>query len=233
MFVGRPGDNTPHVHAAVQLCVAGRGELSLRTTARRRITAPGIAIAAGARHQIESSDDETILLYLDPCSSAGRAIGARWAEQPHATIDHASVAPVRAALESRAPAHALREPVLRAFGVLDRVAPAADARVSQGIEWIEARISSGHLRAADVARAAGVSRGRLAVLFRKETGIPVSSFVLWARLQRAIRLVLQGSALTEAALDAGFSDASHLARTFRRMFGTTLGESVARFGRVP
>ena len=36
---------------------------------------------------------------------------------------------------------------------------------------------------------------------------------------RAVELFSAGSSLTDAAHGAGFSDSSHLSRTFRRMFG--------------
>lgn len=39
------------------------------------------------------------------------------------------------------------------------------------------------------------------------------------RLQAAIRESAQGATLTHAACAAGFADAAHLTRTFRRMFG--------------
>jgi AraC family transcriptional regulator len=36
---------------------------------------------------------------------------------------------------------------------------------------------------------------------------------------RAAEIFSTGSSLTDAAHDPGFSDSSHLSRTFRRMFG--------------
>jgi AraC-like DNA-binding protein len=51
------------------------------------------------------------------------------------------------------------------------------------------------------------------------TGLPFRTYVVWLRLMRAVELYSAGSSLTDAAHGAGFSDSSHLSRTFRRMFG--------------
>ncbi|HKA90274.1 MAG TPA: helix-turn-helix domain-containing protein [Haliangiales bacterium] len=46
---------------------------------------------------------------------------------------------------------------------------------------------------------------------------------MWLKLQRAATLLVGGGALAGAAAGAGFADASHMTRTFRRMFGLTPG----------
>ena len=44
-------------------------------------------------------------------------------------------------------------------------------------------------------------------------------YLLWTRLYSALVGLARGVPLTEAALGAGFADAAHLTRTFRRMVG--------------
>src|SRR4029453_15865292 len=52
-------------------------------------------------------------------------------------------------------------------------------------------------------------------------GVPVRPYILWLRLQRAACDMMNGASVTNAAYRAGFSDAAHLTRTFRRMLGAT------------
>jgi len=63
---------------------------------------------------------------------------------------------------------------------------------------------------------------------RAYTGLPFRPYVRWLRILLAIESVLAGSSLTEAAHAAGFADAAHFSRTFRRHFGaaplTVLGQ---------
>ena len=46
-------------------------------------------------------------------------------------------------------------------------------------------------------------------------------YLLWLRLQDAVRELAAGAPATDAAHAAGFADSAHLSRTFRRMFGIT------------
>ena len=53
-------------------------------------------------------------------------------------------------------------------------------------------------------------------------------YILWLRLQRASYELMNGATATETAHIAGFSDAAHLTRTFRRMLGTTPKDLIRR-----
>jgi AraC-like DNA-binding protein len=56
----------------------------------------------------------------------------------------------------------------------------------------------------------------------------VRRYVLWLRLQRAVAALSSGRSVTDAAYAAGFSDAAHLSRTFRRMLGCPPRDLVRR-----
>ncbi len=55
--------------------------------------------------------------------------------------------------------------------------------------------------------------------FRAHTGLAVRPYLRWRRLLTALDGMTRGLPLTDAALEAGFSDAAHFTRTFRRHFG--------------
>ena len=73
------------------------------------------------------------------------------------------------------------------------------------------------------AHAAGVTRFQVIRDFKKQTGLTPTSFIRNRRLRRAARLIEHGFSLAEAAVAAGFSDQSHLSRTFRATHGITPG----------
>jgi AraC-like DNA-binding protein len=58
-------------------------------------------------------------------------------------------------------------------------------------------------------------------VFTESVGLPLRRYILGLRLQRACSELKAGSNVTSAACCAGFSDAAHLTRTFRRMLGIT------------
>jgi AraC-like DNA-binding protein len=56
-------------------------------------------------------------------------------------------------------------------------------------------------------------------MFKEQTGLPMSRYVLWMRLRAALLRALEGATMAESAQDAGFADAAHFTRTCRQMFG--------------
>src|SRR5262249_56048786 len=66
-----------------------------------------------------------------------------------------------------------------------------------------------------------LSPSRFMHAFTESVGVPVRPYILWLRLQRAACDLKDGASVTSAAHRAGFSDAAHLTRTFRRMLGAT------------
>jgi len=76
----------------------------------------------------------------------------------------------------------------------------------------------------DIATAAGLSRYHFLRLFRDEKSISPWSYLLQKRLQLARASIRLGASLSDAALDAGFSDQSHMSRRFKATYGITPGQ---------
>lgn len=72
-----------------------------------------------------------------------------------------------------------------------------------------------------LAAVAGLSPSRFMHVFTRSVGMPLRRYILWLRLRRAACALAAGASVTHAAHSAGFSDAAHMTRTFRRMLGTT------------
>ena len=101
----------------------------------------------------------------------------------------------------------------------------ADARLQRALDRVDALLS-GKVSAAAVAEAAHLSLSQLERLFSAQLGLPVRRLVLWRRLRLAIRFILLGSTLTQAAHGAGFADAAHFSRTMRSLFGVRADRSL-------
>ncbi|MDA8017924.1 MAG: AraC family transcriptional regulator [Thermoanaerobaculia bacterium] len=72
-----------------------------------------------------------------------------------------------------------------------------------------------------VADHVGVHRMTLARSFRTVYGLSVGQYIQRLRVFEACRLIQRGSPLADAALEAGFSDQSHMTRVFGRALGRT------------
>jgi len=95
-------------------------------------------------------------------------------------------------------------------------------RVNQALRSIPGRLeNSRDVSLKTLAAISGLSRSRFMHVFTESVGLPLRRYVLGLRLQRACSELKAGSTVTSAACSAGFSDAAHLTRTFRRMLGIT------------
>ena len=77
-------------------------------------------------------------------------------------------------------------------------------------------------RLTDLARRAGVSAHHLVECFTREVGVSPRPYLLSVRVRLAQEM-LTGSdiAVTELALELGFSSSQHFAATFKRLTGET------------
>lgn len=239
LFIGRPGDNSPHAHQALQLCVSVRNPLLIESGPLSGASGTCVAIAANTLHSISGGDDGSVFLYLDPRSQLGRIVARTLGANSGATRE----LPPDWQSRNFYGDHWEGVTAQSAGRVRDRIAEiwvnpeaidetAMDKRIEAAVGRIRSLIREGtsdaRLTARDLAGTVGLSESRLAALFRVGTGVPIRPFVLWTRLQLAVETIGRGASLTEAAHAAGFADSAHLARTFRRMFGTTLSGSVRR-----
>src|SRR5215510_7262172 len=79
-----------------------------------------------------------------------------------------------------------------------------------------------------LARISGLSQSRFMHVFTESVRVPLRRYILWLRLQRASCELMDGVSVTTAAHSAGFSDAAHFTRTFRRMIGKTPSDLALR-----
>jgi transcriptional regulator GlxA family with amidase domain len=216
--------SSPHAHHAMHLVVCARGELRVRAGARGRWrAAAGVVTAPDVPHEIDARGEEILLVFLDPESAAGAALAAALGG-PLRLVTAAE----RAALgvEATDPIALMRrdpeEWVARLLGVLG-VTPAprrsTHPRVRAVLRRLRSRSAEDEVSLASLAADVGLSPGRLMHAFTESIGIPLRPYLSWLRLQRAAASIVAGVPLATAAAAAGFSDAAHMSRTFRRMFG--------------
>ncbi len=94
---------------------------------------------------------------------------------------------------------------------------------NRAIEYIEAYLGD-NLTLAGIAKAAGISTGRLNSEFKRGMKLAPHQYVLNARVRRANALLtLTDLSLAQIALQCGFSNQQHMTRMVRRMTGRTPG----------
>jgi AraC-like DNA-binding protein len=109
-----------------------------------------------------------------------------------------------------------------------REAPPPDASghvaaVLRAKDLICDRLSEG-IGLAELADVGRLPMPRFLRAFRKIMGLPPHAYQVRLRVDRARRLIASGAGISDAALEAGFCDQSHLHRHFVRVMGITPGD---------
>ena len=100
--------------------------------------------------------------------------------------------------------------------------PALDVRVSALMKMIAA---DPFAPVGTLASTCGMSVTGMSRLFSRSVGLSMRSYRLWQKSAVAWCSMLQGKELTAVAHNAGFTDAAHFSREWRRWYGKTPSES--------
>ena len=219
LFVGRAGDGAAHSHHAIQLLLS-RSAQSVWTQPTGWLRATGILLGADVEHQLAPTTQDVTLLYIDPHSTAGRYLSGSLRDGVHVLDPHV-VTYARSTL-SETPDNASIAALVERIGGDDvRIVehrPAEDTLIAGLIDSLPAELPD-RLSSATLAQQVGLSQSRFLHRFRAHTGLPFRPYLRWRRMLNAMTKVLAGRSLTDAAVEAGFADAAHFTRTFRRHFG--------------
>jgi AraC-like DNA-binding protein len=206
MIVWGPGFTTAgHRHHCVQLVMAMKGTLLIRGKPNDQWIRCGAALVRpDAAHEVDARNTTVLIGFVDSESELGAALGER-IEGGISSISEGRVERwVRTQLLHR------RRPV--------RIHPG----VRLAVKHLREKLGiSDDFSLKTLAGISGLSQSRFMHVFTESMGTPLRPYVLWLRLQRACCDLMAGARITAAAHNAGFSDAAHLTRTFRRMLGMT------------
>ncbi|MBQ4506141.1 MAG: helix-turn-helix domain-containing protein [Firmicutes bacterium] len=96
--------------------------------------------------------------------------------------------------------------------------------VLMAMEFIDGRLQD-HIRIAEVAEYAGLNPSYLSTLFRKETGMTLSGYIMERKMDSAKNMLKYSSfPASEISAILGFSSQSHFIRSFKSLVGCTPGE---------
>jgi AraC-like DNA-binding protein len=214
-----------HAHHAMQMAFALEGQVRFRRRSDADWSLYGACIIPPSLpHAFDGAGSLVAHVFVDPETPEGHSLRARLRAGAIAPLDADDARDCVALLNAAwVESHECPRLVPVARDVVRRLAGTepprvtTDPRVLGAIELIRARLGD-RVRLTDIARDLNISASRLRHLFAEEVGLPFRTYVLWQRLQRIFQRA-ETETLTEAALAAGFADAAHMTRTFRRMLG--------------
>ena len=222
MIVWGPGfTSAVHRHHCIQLIMAISGTFWIRGGPEDEwMKCGGALIRPDTDHAVDARDTSVLLAFVDVESELGSALGKRVAS------DIVSIAPDALArwraMLGGTPSHARIERWVKTELLHRRHAVRIHPGVNRVVKYLRERVGvSDDFSLVTLAGISGLSESRFMHAFTQSVGVPLRPYIRWLRVQRAACELMNGCSVTEAAHSAGFSDASHLVRTFRRMMGTT------------
>jgi AraC-like DNA-binding protein len=227
MVVWGPGFATAgHRHHCVQLVMAMRGTLLIRGVADDQWIRCGAALVRpDAVHEVDARDTTVLIGFVDSESELGAALTDR-IKGDICCISETQVGRWRVALGGTP-----REARVARWVTTQLLHRRRPVRIHPGVRLVLKHLRenpSDDFSLKTLARISGLSRSRFMHVFTESMGTPLRPYILWLRLQRACCDLMAGASVTVAAHSAGFSDAAHLTRTFRRMLGMTPSDLALR-----
>jgi AraC-like DNA-binding protein len=230
LYVGPAGDTRPHRHHALQLVVALEGAFTVQVGRFDR-DCRAMLVGADTEHRIDGGGLPLAIYYVDGSCEEGR-IFSEWLGEEGVREVASRVSELREAV-----AATLTKPAAAGLSSLSRrisealecppsTSHIADPAITAATQRLEESLGS-PLSVPELARSLGIRQRELSARFRRETGLPIRRYVLWLRLKATVAVLAERRTLTEAAHEAGFSDAAHLSRTFVEMFGVAPSESLS------
>ena len=221
LMVWGPGFKTAaHRHHCVQLLMTLRGFLLVRSGREAWRKCGAVWVRPDATHEVDARGSTLLIGFVNAESEMGAALSER-IEGQIACVPAGQVSRWRAVLGST-PNAARAERWLTEFRLYQRRGIAIHPGVRRVLRHLhEPRAELDNVSLKTLACIASLSPSRFMHAFTESVGVPVRPYLLWLRLQRAACDLMHGTSVTNAAHRAGFSDAAHLTRTFRRMLGAT------------
>ena len=214
-----------HSHNTMQIIVDIQSSFKCRINNWEWETYQNLIIRENVIHQLNTNDSVQLLIYLDSETAAAKDIKSKYMDNLDVYSPDMNILKD---IDPKALQQAILKPdpellqsvVNQVLALLcnKRDTPASDERIIKARQIIASRHPL-DISVKCLADLTCLSESRLRVLFMKETGVPVYKYMMWSRIRFAINRIMNGCAVNEAALEAGFADSSHFHKMMVRMFG--------------
>lgn len=226
LFWGKnPRAISRHSHPVIQL-VIGQDNHYFLSKNREGVweEKKGLLIAPNIHHECDARGVPILSLAIDPDASLGEWIIARYFTEkkvvhfPAEGLAH-KTEPQIALWVQQENWQALRKWIITFFEYEPLAKQSKkDERIVAVLQFISKNIHT-PINTKRLTQIAFLSESRLLHLFKQEMGLPIRNYILWYRLQVALKYILKTRSLTEAAHFAGFADQAHMTRTCVKMMG--------------
>jgi AraC-like DNA-binding protein len=215
-----------HNHLMVQLSVSLKREFTISVEGQQ-IVCEGIVIDSNTNHTLFSNHDLQFILLVENTCNLAKQLNQKYLEgQSYHVLNKEQVNEIRSLLEECQPILRKEEylqfydQLLEILHIKADAKTIVDERISCLLSHLKNCTETEHILE-EMAKSVFLSQSRLSHLFKKETGMRLSSYLVLHKLQKAMFYIFAGKSITEAASMAGFDSPSHFAAVSKKSLGMT------------
>ncbi|MFC5704162.1 helix-turn-helix domain-containing protein [Cohnella faecalis] len=219
-------DAEKHWHSFLQVTISLEDEFEIEVVGQS-LSCSGIIINSNVVHRLKGAGHPLMLLLMDSTSEMAASFKRYIEDRKYYAFPPGMMKTIREFVQKEYPGVKDTDSYLSFLGQLMKLLDVehvnttiVDPRVREFIQLIKDCTDSEH-SVSLYARQMGLSNSRLSHLFKENTGISLSGYMLLHKLQKATYFIFNGLSITDAAMAAGFDSPSHLAVTSKRLLGMT------------
>ncbi|GAA0076790.1 helix-turn-helix domain-containing protein [Clostridium sp. CTA-5] len=228
-------DPERHKHLAKHLLISLGDEITCLVE-DEQVTCKGIIISSNVFHTIENNDNDILVYLFDETTDIAKEIEEKYLQDSfYYTLNSSIVQEIKMIWqkdmskrknnkEIQKNYYSIYQKILRVCN-LDTSKPyVTDERVKKVLFLLEDMEEITEGITDYLAKKVFLSKSRLSHLFKEETRISLSSFLVIMKIAKTYEYILLGESITEASIKAGFNSPSHFATTNKNMFGISASE---------
>jgi AraC-like DNA-binding protein len=220
VFAGPLRYNAPHSHSVAVLIAGLYGAFRIRIARENWRTVKAAVVAAGTAYELDVGGEAVCVIYLEPGAGGGGALSPLLAGAEGSSRAQFGSLPARGLMRELYEDEASGAWAGEALDDVTREGRSGGRRDPRIARVLKSLRTEPQPLGETLARAGvALSPSRFQHLFAAEVGVPFRRYRSWCRLRTAVREVIGGGNLTDAAHAAGFADSAHFSRVFRQTFG--------------
>lgn len=213
-----------HAHTALHILMGEGGSHICCTVGREKVEGQCIVIESDVLHTAQPEAGSMLVFLLDPTSYLADKVRTLYLKNRAYAVLDGDILQELAKVDFDSDIEMLDQTVLMVLGLEDEGVAGIDERIRTCIEYMNGipEIPDGLFE--ELLRISCLSKSRFSHLFKQETGIAYSHYLVMLKMRKFYENYLAGNDITVSAINAGFDSPSHLAAVCKKQFGLSFSD---------
>ncbi|QOR35215.1 helix-turn-helix transcriptional regulator [Clostridium sp. 'deep sea'] len=210
----------PHSHLAKHLIFSTNNNFECKVN-NKTFFCKAVCIDSNIEHTVINDGGDLLVFLFDETSNKARELEKKYLKTlPYCLLpEELSIKVVNLWKNNSDNAKKLDEAILAVCNIKSDISAKYDDRICEILNHISKMPGIYKNTINILCNKVYLSRSRVSHLFKKQVGVSLSSYLIFAKIRKAYTYVARGENITNACIKAGFSSSSHFANVCKKMFG--------------